>query len=475
MVVQPADVFLSPTLTPDAAAAYLSSMGFRDSAAADQRLQDMAAELVVRETLGGMADRLFASLCKAADPDRALHGLARYIDVCVSKTSFLRELSGDAPALDLLTQIFGGSPFLTDVLVRNPEYFHWLSPQIARAAPTFATRERYINALLETFVGAVPSLNALRRLKRRELLGIAAREMLGRDSVATSMRQLSDLADMLIQRAFSLVCQSACLAADCMEVPGAIAVIATGKLGGRELDYLSGIDLQYVYAADDPADAKADDLFQDIARQLTSVLVDDATESELYRVDVPTCPRGAATRLAFSFAEWEAGITKRGMSDRFALIKTRQIAGDPGLGDRFAALAEPFVYGEPLEREAADEMFRVSRAAEPLKTLELFTQILQLTHGADHPEMRCQNTSDALAALSVGGFLTREAYGALTAAFVFLRTVAHRLQLVQASDGAPDEREQDCCARQLGFRGAAALHREIEAHRDRVQAFCSAW
>jgi len=467
------DLFLSATLSAEDAAGYLASRGFHDPVLADERLQLMAGELVVRESLGAMAEQLIAALGRSPDPDRALAGLSRYFATCVSQQTFLRHLSADDRALSVLTHLFGASPLLTDTLTRNPEYFHWLLPQLDRNAQTPEDRERYVHALLVTLQGLSSSLNVLRRLKRREVLRIAAREILGRDPVGSAMEQLSDLADLLIQQSLDLVCQDMCAAAGRDGLPGTIAVIATGKLGAEELDYASGLDLLYVYEAAEPGDASVDEFFQDIARRLTVALVDDSVESELYRVDVPARPGGPITRLAFSLQQWESGVMRSGTPGRFALLKARRIAGDRALGARFMALAEVFVHGEPLDADAAEEMFRLQPGRGALKTIELFTQTLQLMHGTDHPGLRSPNTLGVVDALAFAGLITRESQEALKAAFTFLRTVEHRVQLVQESDlRRPDTAELACCARQLGFRTVDALNAELDAHRSRIDALC---
>ena len=466
------DLFLSATLSASDAASYLASRGFHDPVAADERLQRMAEELVVRESLGAMAEPLVAGLAGSPDPDRALGGLERYFATCTSKPTFLRHLREDGRALAVLSQLFGASPLLTDTLVRNPEYFHWLLPQLDRHAQTPEDRERYVHALLVTLDGLAPSLDVLRRLKRREVLRIAARELLGRDSAGSAMEQLSDLADLLIRRSLSLVCQDVCEAAGWSRLPGSLAVVATGRLGARELDYVSAVDLFYVYEPADATEAEVDELFQDIARRLTIALVDDSGESELYRINVPA-RAGEPARLAVSLSEWESGVGRSGTSGRFALQKSRPISGDQALCTRFMARADRHVYAEPLDRDAAGEMLRLQPGREALKTMELFTQTLQMMHGIDRPGLRSSNTLSAAGALAAGGFITREAHEALSASVTFLRTVDHRVQLAQESDLAgADESGLACCARQLGFRSVDALQAEIDTHRSRIDALC---
>jgi len=118
-------------------------------------------------------------------------------------------------------------------------------------------------------------------------------------------------------------------------------------------------------------------------------------------------------------------------------------------------------------------MFRLQPGRGALRTLELFTQTLQLMHGSDDPGLRSANTLEALDALAAGGFITRESQKALAAGATFLRTVDHRLQLALESDlRAADHSELACCARQLGFRSVEAMNAELDTHRSRIETLC---
>ena len=134
-VPTPSDLFLSPDLTEEHAREYLASLGFRDAAAADAHLQAMAEEFTVREALGRVAPDLLPALLESPDPDAAVVGLSRYLGARTGRTMFLDYLREDPRALHVLTYVLGASPFLAEILIRNPEYFHWLISQFERSAP----------------------------------------------------------------------------------------------------------------------------------------------------------------------------------------------------------------------------------------------------------------------------------------------------------------------------------------------------
>jgi glutamate-ammonia-ligase adenylyltransferase len=491
-VPTPTDLFLSPDLTEGEAREYLKSLGFRDPIAADEHLQAMADDLVVRETLGRLAPDLLPALLESPDPDAAVVGLSRYLAARTGRAMFLDYLREDPRALHVLTYVLGASPFLSEILIRNPEYFHWLVSQIERSAPDRQDLEEELEAMLANVDDPGEALDTLKRWKRRETLRIAARDLLRRETVQTATAQISDLASVVADVALAIVMRQMLDAEGREQSPGTFAVIGMGKLGGRELNYSSDIDLIYVYDLD-PADAtdgsEPREFFQRLGRKLTSALGEHTHESYLYRVDLRLRPGGARGRIAYSLEEYDDYYTAWGETfERVALIKARPIAGDLELGRRFIARLQPFVYRKYLDRAALEELSRYkarsdralgSRADERnikagrggIREVELFTQLLQLTYGGQHPFLRQPNTLAALDALVRAGLVTEPISRELAHAYVFLRSVEHRLQLVQENQThrmSDVALELEISARRLGLGSAEDLEKQLTAYRDRV-------
>jgi glutamate-ammonia-ligase adenylyltransferase len=483
--LSPSDLFLSPDLTEDQARAYLQTFGFRDAAAADDHLQAMADDLPVREAMGELAEPLLDVLRRAPDPDAALVGFSRYVATRSPKAMFLRYLVDDPRALGLLIDVLGSSPFLSEILIRNPEYLHWLVSQLDRSPPDVTELAEEADVLIDR-VGDEGHLDALKRFKRREMLRIAARDMLGRETLESATEQISDLADVITGHALR-ISERRLLAGNGLAcLPGRFAVIGMGKLGGRELNYSSDIDLLYVYEADDEQDQSAHERFQKLGRMLFAAMTEFTDEGSLYRVDLRLRPMGRSGNIAYSLLQYGQYYDAWGETfERFALIKARPIAGDRSLGQRFLTLVQPFVYRKYLDHAALEEMFRHKARAEArtdadrdvkigrggIREIELFTQVLQLTYGARHPDLRQANTLAALGALTRVGLLADEIRQDLLRAYVFLRTLEHRLQIVQELQTHALSRtrlELEICARRLGLADADALETELEAHRTRV-------
>src|SRR5688572_26646314 len=245
--MNPSDLFLSPDLTEDQARAYLKSLGFRDPPAVDQCFQRMADELVVREALGRLAPDLLPAILESPNPDGAVAAIAQYVSSRSGRAMFLDYLREDPRALHVLTYVMGASPYLGEILIRTPEYFHWLVSQVERSAPDRQDHEEELVSAFATIDDPVEGLNMLRRWKRRETLRIGTRDLLRHETVQTAVAQLSDVAAVVVDFALAIVMQQ-CLDAEARQKPpGAFAVIGTGHIGARELSYGGDIELLYVY------------------------------------------------------------------------------------------------------------------------------------------------------------------------------------------------------------------------------------
>lgn len=492
MSPSPSDLFLSQDLTNEDAARYLHTLGFRDPAAAERNLRSMADDVAIRSMLGRMADTLLGALLRTPNPDAALVGFARYLAARPAKTSFLEQVHDDPFALQVLVNVLGTSPFLTEVLVRNPEYFPWLMAEIDRRGDRAYNEEFSAGPTSED--RAAPALDSVKRLKRRELLRIATRDILGRETMQSATAQLSDLAGWIIGRTLAIVARRLNQRDGRGRLPGRFAVIGLGKLGGRELNYSSDIDLLYVHDPDDQEDQRAHDVFRSLARELTAALGEHTDESYLYRVDLRLRPMGSRGAITYSLADYGRYYEEWGETfERFALIKARPIAGDIDLGGRFIDLIRPFVYRKYLDHAALEEIYRykeradralsdgetdrdVKRGRGGIREVELFTQVLQLTYGGQQPALRIPSTLAALDALRESGMISDPVWRDLTRAYAFLRMVEHRLQIVherQTHSLSTEALELDVTARRLGLRSAEELQTELRSHRDRVHQIYS--
>ena len=487
--VTPRDLFLSRDLTETDAQRYLRTRGFGDPTAADDNLQQLADDIPTRLALGEMAGLLLDSLLEAPDPDAALVGFCRYVATRAPKSSLIGYLHDDPRSLQVLTYILGASPFLTEVLIRNPEYFHWLQRELDGPAPDVAEHRAELETILASDHDARRRLDALKRFKRREMLRIAGRDFLEKDTLRSSTEQLSNLADVVTEGALTVLHDKAAASPD-GPLPGAFVVIGMGKLGGRELNYSSDVDLVYVYEPARDDDASVHQRFDKFARALTAALGEYTDEGYFYRVDLRLRPMGKRGNIAYSLSQSRQYYETLGETfERFAMIKARPIAGDMSLGHRFIEMIRPFVYRKYLDHAAIEELARYKARSDReiaardstdrnvkvgrggIREIELFTQVFQLIYGGTHPELQSANTLAALDSLQRLDYVEETVSRDLGQAYEFLRRVEHRLQLVQEGQThtlSGETTELMVTARRLRFDRTETFLLTLETHRDRV-------
>ena len=491
--VKPQDIFLSRDLTEDAAAAFLERYGLREGASADQQLQQLADDLPSRQALGALAGMLLDVIASAPDPDAALLGFCRYVATRTPKAGFIGNLHADPRMLDILAQILGTSPFLSEILIRNPEYLHWLRRELDGAAPDRTAFDAEIGRWLDASQGVEKQVNALKRFQRRELLRITARDLFGmldRRTLMETTTLLSGLADALVDAALRVA--TAEQTAKGGPLPGRFAVIAMGKLGAADLNYSSDIDLIYVYDVPREAAGDAHWRYQKLGRRLTVLLSEHTGEGYLYRVDMRLRPMGSRGALVYSLPQLAEYYESLGETfERFALIKARPIAGDPALGEQFLELVQPFVYRKYLDHAAIEELARYKARADReharhgdldrnvkegrggIREVELFVQVFQLIYGGDKPSLRTGRTLTALEQLGAEGFVETDVQRDLEAAYIFFRNVEHVLQAAEGQQThslSGTERGIRALARRLGFDEPETLTAVLDRHRERVHA-----
>jgi glutamate-ammonia-ligase adenylyltransferase len=448
-VPTPADLFLSPDLTETQARAYLETLGFRDPVAADGHLQSMADDLVVREALGRVASDLLPSILESPDPDAAVEGISHYVRARTGRAMFLDYLREDPRALHVLTYVMGGSPTLSEILIRTPEYFHWLVRQIDRSAPDRQDHEEELVSILANIDDPGEALNVVRRWKRREILRIGARDLLRRETVQTAIAQLSDIACVAVDFTLAIVMQQRLNDEGLDQAPGTLAVIATEQLGAGELSYGVDIELLCIYDTPRPEDPAVRRFFEKTGAQLVAALCGESREGILYNARLPGWGDNSLPN-ACSIDEYvDHYAASRDELARSALSRARPIAGDAELGRRFIASTEHLVYGPARRHSPLDTLPRgaVDRASEEI---DWFTKKAQLRHGGQHPSLRYAGTLAALDAMRGVGLIEEAVRRELDHAYVFLRSAEHRRQLglneeIDEQIAASRERVREIC------------------------------
>lgn len=382
----------------------LRVLGFRDVDRAARTLTGLVSGTSRRAKLVRVVTpAVLRFLAAAPVPDEGLFGFLRVVEALEGRYDGLGALRDNPPGLAFLARLLGSGRLLADVLVHVPEELQTIAhPEELH----LKDRERLVREAQASLGWREPAarLDGLRRFKRREFLGITMADLAGTADEAEVGASLADLAD-------------ACLEAT-LDPDRPFAVIGMGKLGARELNYSSDIDVMFVHEMD-AAEAET------IAEELMRVIGEVTPEGQAFRIDAALRPEGKSGPLARSigsFAEYYERWSRPW--EHQALIKTRPSAGSRALGERFLEMAHrlafpvemhPDALAEVRHLKARMERERIAKGSDPrrnlklgpggLSDIEFAAQLLQLQHAHRHQELRVANTLQALAAARELGHL----------------------------------------------------------------------
>lgn len=438
-------------------------LGFREHAKASTLWKKLIPVTGLEPEAGRHASYLLTWMMESPDPDMALLNLSRFADAVISPAQLLNSILLEKPICHLLTVIFSSSYYLSDILVRNPEYLSWLIEK-----STLEPHKPYSIYLKELQGQTAPfrdrrrRLNSIKRYRRREVLRIGARDLLGLAPVEEVTAELSFLADAVIETVTRLsfeeeAVESRIVARDDSAAvrsgkPGErpfhrFAVLSLGKLGGTELNYSSDIDLLYICGAG--ADKREVEFYTSLARRITEYLSSPTEEGTLFRVDLRLRPDGETGPLVVTTDEHLNYLLSRARPwEKQALLKARFTAGDTSVADDFKANCDHVIFSpidepNPLpgilamrERAIAHLSAReregnIKLMSGGIRDIEFIAQALQLLHGRSRPEVRSRNTLEALERLHHYGLLSDDVLESIGRCYRLYRTIEHRLQMLR--------------------------------------------
>ncbi|GAC1622374.1 MAG: bifunctional [glutamate--ammonia ligase]-adenylyl-L-tyrosine phosphorylase/[glutamate--ammonia-ligase] adenylyltransferase [Nevskia sp.] len=401
----------------------------------------------------------------------------------------------DAPGLQARVQT--ASAFAAEVFRRQPEWAAqaWLTGEFARSLPPVAERLR---AALAEIADEPALLRALRQFRNREMARIAVRDIGGLAALDETLQALSDLADAAIDAALeraAAVLQSR--HGQPREAEGALAtpfVLGMGKLGGRELNFSSDIDLIFGYsAAGDTDGARSlsnEEYFAKLARETARLLSMPTEDGFVFRVDTLLRPFGSVGAMALSLSAFEDYYQTHGREwERYAMIKARPCAGDRAAGQRLLDRLRPFVYRRYFDYNALgnlrelkaliDRDAQAKGAADNLKLgpggireIEFMVQLFQLTRGGQDARLRDARLRPVLRHLGESGLMAPATAAALDAAYALLRRCENAVQLHadQQTHVLPaDEPRRAALAAALDLPDYAAVLAQLAPARERVR------
>jgi [glutamine synthetase] adenylyltransferase / [glutamine synthetase]-adenylyl-L-tyrosine phosphorylase len=475
------DLLLAPRLDRQTVASLLEPYGLKDVSRADANLQTIAADPLERQLLASILGELLNCVSQSASPDQALTYFERFVRAGLNKTQLFSYLHSSPQALEILVRSLGGSSYMAEILIRDPDLLYWVSdPQILRRPRTKREIQREIIRTAKALATEQQQLDYLRSLKRREMLHIGMRDLLRLSSVEETWKALSVLAEALISGAY-WICASALRQEFGISGPAftGFTVIAMGKLGGGELNFSSDVDLMYLYASsgESASGVAAGDFFRRLSQKITLGLSNLTGEGYVYRVDLRLRPEGNSGNIADALEGFRRYYETRLASwERLALLKAWPVAGDRALGSAFLAMAQNFIYAGAFGEQAVQDVLTMKRKIDEkvagrrmagrnvklgpggIREIELIAQSLQVCYGGRISQIRERNTIRALKALCEHSLLSDDEHEALAKAYVFLRDVENKLQMVhdtQTHSLPVDDDELAACANLIGYRREA--------------------
>ena len=400
--------------------------------------------------------RIQLLLAAAPDQDAAIRFLER---LRLESPSAFDRICNSSAALQWAVSLFCYSTFLSEAVLKNPERILEVaaSGNFYRVLTVDEYEERLFEFLGAEYVG-VPSAVDLARFRRRQLLRIVLRDVLGVATLSDVVEELSNLADAILSVAYVRIRAEFVARYGEPRLPDGrpcgFSVISLGKLGGKELNYSSDIDLMFVHGGDGETDGAASlsnkEFYKKVANQYTALLSTYTAEGQCYRVDLRLRPDGTLGEISISEDGAKTYYEQRARDwEKQMLIKARISAGEPEPGAGLLEFVEPLIYRSSLDFRAVEAVSETrQRISEKLaarrglksgldikltpggiRDIEFLVQCLQRLHGGRDPWVRHGGTMFALFRLRDKGLISSGEYARLAAAYQFLRYIEHRLQI----------------------------------------------
>ena len=391
-----------------------------------------------------------------------------------------------------LLQLLALSSICATRIAHNPQRLIWLAqPEICSKPRDQIEMANELYRLAEGNIAA-NNFRALRRWKNREMIRIALREVANAAALEETTSELSQVAEICIREVFAH--WNSKLRETSGSPAAKFAILALGKLGGRELNHSSDVDLIFVYSEEGELSPRISyhQWFNHLSEKILETFSTLDPEGALFRVDLRLRPEGGAGPLARSLESMENYYAGFGETwERIALIKARGIAGDRELAYEFLRQHQPFIYPRSPTPDLFDEIANIKRRIERdvvrsdalerdvklgrggIREIEFIAQTLQFIHGGRHVFLRETGTLPALRELSRLEIVPRKDVVDLDAAYRFLRQVEHRLQIEaeQQTHTVPrDAAELNRLAVSLGFSSSKEFSAELKKRMESVRS-----
>ena len=467
---------------------HLKTLGFSEEAKALQNLR-----LLNETPFKDHIEELINLILTAPSPDDALNNIERVVSQFSIKS--INAFIADMEKLKNLITICGASNLLSNTILTNLIYAEQLLLEeglYKKKDITLFLKE--LEMWAQNFSNISSAATALRLYKQREYLRIGARDVLCLASMQETTLELSDLASACLEIAYRFCLKQ--LEAeygtplytdmDGVERDSEFVIIGMGKLGGRELNFSSDIDIIYIYSSDKGETAgiarggtikgkvSLHTFYVRLSEMITRLIGSVTEDGMVFRVDLNLRPEGKGGDLANSLRSAEIYYESWGQTwERAAIIKARPVAGSMELGEAFLKMVEPFVYRKYLDFTAIEEIrgmkekidlsllratpdaIDVKLGIGGIREVEFFIQAIQLTNGGKDKSIREKNSLRAIELLKQKNYISEQDASVMSNAYIFLRNLEHRIQIVEGrqTQKIPAKAvELERLARLLGFK-----------------------
>ncbi len=514
------DLVNNPEPTQETIEQVLGPYGFADIPAAYANLMSLAHERIpflstrrCRLFMAAIAPRLLAAIANTPDPDATLVTLSRVSDSLGGKAALWELLSSNHATLNLYVTLCAACPYLHGILTSNPGMIdELLDSLLMDRLPDMAALQQSLDELIR---GAEDEEPILHSFKVSQHLRVGVRDILGKDDIEATHAELADIAEVCLKQIIGTETNKLVeklgepkigplpetdTAADSdnstIGHPGIervgttceFLVLALGKLGGREPNYHSDLDLIFLYEADGSTVSTErgkqqattnNHFFSELGQRIIKRANAFGPYGRLYEVDARLRPTGRGGTLAVSLEEFiryfEQGNGQ--LWERQALCKARVLTGSPGAVDRAERAILAALHCQPWQPQFAAEICEMrlklqetasernlKRSAGGTMDTEFLVQMLQLKHGKDHPTIRVTGTLASLAALRDQGLISDTDAELLSKAYRFQRSIEARIRLMDAAgrhEFPEDPLERAKLAFLLGYADANKLSQEV--------------
>ena len=402
--------------------------------------------------------------------------------------------------LPVMGRIWACSEFVARLCIRRPDL---VAELLTEGVEQPRSLQAYQQLVAQAIDSAEPTdeglMHSLRSLRQREMMRIAWRDLAGMADVETVLHELSDFAEAVIARTLDhLYRQTAEALGTPVNAQGEaqqMLVLAMGKLGGRELNFSSDIDLIFAYAEEGSTQGgrhlSNHEFFLRLGRKLIRALDEITQDGFVFRVDTRLRPNGDSGPLAMNFNAMEQYYQLQGRDwERYAMIKAKIIGGTEHERDALVSMLRPFTYRRYLDfgafesiremkgmieaemrRKSMQNNIKLGRGG--IREIEFIGQTFQLIRGGPVPELQVRSILKVLSLLVELGYLEPQESDDLRQGYLFLRKLENRLQMErdQQTQLLPaDEHSRERIRLAMGFDDWDALMRVLDHHRQAVTA-----